>query len=201
MTYAKSKEMIQGILEVAQSLFTEKNYADVTISDIVTRAGISKGAVYHHFANKEDVYLKMMNHYLAEIQSITQTASETSSGNCRERLRQSVFSFLQIPEELLGILRLVRRDINIFNDPVRYDLIRAYQTAVPEQVEMIIRDGIATGEIPRVDARMLSRQMVALVEVILHPYSRKVVGDVEQMADFVVTMFFDGINGLGVEET
>ena len=200
MTYAKSKETIQDILEVARTLFTEKNYADVTINDIVTHASISKGAVYHHFASKEDVYLKMMHHYLAEIQKITQHTTETSSGSCRERLRQSVFSFLQIPEELLGILRLVRRDINIFNDPVRHDLIRAYQTAVPEQVEKIIRDGIAMGELPRVDARMFSRQMVALVEVILHPNSRKIVGGTEQMADYVVTMFFDGINGLRNDE-
>jgi AcrR family transcriptional regulator len=201
MTYAKSKETIQGILEVARTLFTEKNYADVTINDIVTHASISKGAVYHHFASKEDVYLKMMHHYLAEIQAITQHSAETSSGSCRERLRQSVFSFLEIPEELLRILRLVRRDINIFNDPVRHDLICAYQTAVPEQVETIIRDGIANGELPPVDARMFSRQMVALVEVTLHPYSRRIVGSTEQMADFVVTLFFDGINGLRKDET
>ena len=167
----------------------------------MTRANISKGAVYHHFASKEDVYLKMMYHYLAEIQAITKHSAKTSSGSCRERLRQSVFSFLEIPQELLGILRLVRRDINIFNDPVRHDLICAYQIAVPEQVEAIIRDGIATGELPQVDARMFSRQMVALVEVILHPYSRKIVGSTGQMADFVVTMFFDGINGLRNDET
>src|SRR5689334_5632762 len=87
MTYAKSKEMIQGILEVALALFTEKNYADVTINDIVTSANISKGAVYHHFSNKQDVYLSMMYHYLAEIQKITQHTTETSTGPCRERLR------------------------------------------------------------------------------------------------------------------
>src|SRR5690242_17820194 len=104
MTYAKSKEMIQGILEVARTLFTEKNYADVTINDIVTHARVSKGAVYHHFANKEDVYLTMMYHYLAEVQKITQHSTDTSTGSCRERLRHSVFSFLEIPEELLGIL-------------------------------------------------------------------------------------------------
>lgn len=199
MTYAKSKEMIQGILEVARTLFTEKQYADVTINDIATLASISKGAVYHHFASKEDVYVKMMHHYLAEIQITTQHTTETSSGSCRERLRQSVFSFLEIPGELLGILRLVRRDINIFDEPVRHDLIRAYQTAVPEQVEAIIHDGVAAGELPPIDARIFSWQMVALVEVIMRPYSRTIVGDTEQMADFVVTMFFDGINGLFIE--
>lgn len=75
------------------------------------------------------------------------------------------------------------------------------ETAVPEQVEAIIRDGIATGELPQVDARMFSWQMVSLVEIVLHPYGRKIVGDTGQMAYFVVTMFFDGINGLRNDET
>jgi AcrR family transcriptional regulator len=199
MMYAKSKETIQVILEAARTLFTEKNYADVTINDIVTSANLSKGAVYHHFTSKEDVYVRMMHHYLAAIQKTTQHTTSTSTGTCRERLRQSVYSFLEIPEELLGILRLVRRDINIFKDPIRPELIRAYQTAVPEQVETIIRDGIADGELPDVDARMLSWQMVALVEVILRPYSRSLLGSTGQMADFVITMFFDGLNGLRTE--
>lgn len=201
MTYAKSKEMIQGILETARTLFLEKNYADVTINDIVNHANISKGAVYHHFSGKEDVYLKMMHHYLAEIHQSTQHVTETSTGNCRERMYQSVYSFLQLPDELLGILRLVRRDINIFKDPVRNELIRAYQAAVPEQVEAILRDGIASGEIPAVDARLLSWQMVALVEVIQRPYSRRVTGNTAQMADFVVTIFFDGVTGLSTPST
>jgi AcrR family transcriptional regulator len=196
MMYAKSKDTIQGILEAARTLFTEKHYADVTINDIVSSANISKGAVYHHFSNKEDIYIRMMHHYLAEIEKITRHTTETGTGSCRERLHQSVYSFLEIPEELLGILRLVRRDINMFRDPVRLELIRAYQTAVPEQVEVIIQDGIIGGELPEVDARMLSWQIVALVEVILRPYSRAALGNTGQMADFVLTMFFDGLNGL-----
>jgi AcrR family transcriptional regulator len=200
MTYAKSRETIQSILEAARTLFIEKNYADVTINDIVTRANISKGALYHHFSSKEDVYLKMMHHFLAEIQNTTQHVTETATGSCRERLQQSSSSFLQLPVELLGILRLVRRDINIFKDPIRKDLIRAYQTAVPEQVEAIIRDGIQTGELPDVDARLLSWQMVALVEVTLRPYSRAILGDTSEMSNFVITMFFDGSSALKTEK-
>jgi AcrR family transcriptional regulator len=191
--YAKSKETIQTILDSARKLFIEKNYADVTISDIVAQAKVSKGALYHHFSGKEDVYLRMMHHFLSEIQTHTQAVVDTSSGACRERLKLSTKSFLQLPEELLGVLRLVRRDINIFADPMRADLIRAYQKAVPEQVEAIIRDGINNGELQGVDTRLLSWQLVALVEVTLRPYSRNVLGNPQQMSDYIITLFFDGI--------
>lgn len=192
-TYAKSKITISAILEAARMLFVEKNYADVTITDIAAAAEVSKGALYHHFPSKEEVYLQMMHHFLREIQVVTRVAAENNSGDCRERLRQSLISFLQLPDELLSILRLVRRDINIFTDPMRQELVAAYQTAVPQQVEHILRAGIASGEIQPLDARLLSWEMVALVEVALRPYSRRVLGDYENMADFVLRLFLDGV--------
>lgn len=191
--YAKSKETIQTILDAARRLFTEKNYADVTINDIVASSNVSKGALYYHFSSKEDLYLKMMHHYLAQIQEATQEAAQNSAGPCRERLYTSIVRFLQMPVELLSVLRLVRRDINIFRDPVRAELIRAYQTAVPEQVEVIIRAGIEAGELRPLDARLLSWELVALVEVVLRPYSRRIIGEPHEIAAFVIGIFLDGV--------
>ncbi len=191
--YSKSHITINNILEAARTLFVERNYADVTITDIVTRAEVSKGAMYHHFSSKEDLYIKMMHHFLEQIQTITQATTEHSVGSCRERIRESIRSFLDISEDLQGILRLVRRDINIFMDPVRHDLIRAYQQAVPDQVAAILHDGIASGEIKPIDTRLLARELVALVEVAMHPYSRHVLGKTDSMADFLAGLFFDGV--------
>jgi AcrR family transcriptional regulator len=191
--YAKSKTTISTILEAARTLFIEKNYADVTIVDIATAAETSKGALYHHFSSKEDIYLKMMHHYLQEVQSVTQAVAENSTGSCRARLRESMLTFLKLPAELHAVLSLVRRDINIFRDPMRDELIRAYQRAIPEQVEAILRDGIANEEIQPIDARLLSWEMVALVEVTLAPYSRRLLGTPEDTADFVIRLFLDGV--------
>jgi AcrR family transcriptional regulator len=59
--YAKSATTITNILEAAQALFLEKNYADVTMTDIAEAADVTKGALYHHFSGKEDLYLRMMH--------------------------------------------------------------------------------------------------------------------------------------------
>jgi hypothetical protein len=88
---------------------------------------------------------------------------------------------------------LVRRDSNIFKDPIRAELVRAYQAAVPEPVETILADGMANGEIITADTRLLSWQYVAMVEVSIHPYGRKILGEPEAMADFVVATIFSGI--------
>jgi AcrR family transcriptional regulator len=190
----RSVVTISNILEAARTLFIEKQYADVTLKEIAEMAGVTKGALYHHFASKEDLYFTMMLHYLNEVKNSTRSNVESTRGRCcRERLYLSLLNFLQLPDHTLKVVKLVRRDSNLFKNPMRAELIRAYQAAVPEPVETILADGMANGEIITADTRLLSWQYVALVEVSIHPYGYKILGDPEVMADFVVTTIFSGI--------
>jgi hypothetical protein len=104
-----------------------------------------------------------------------------------------LLSFLQLPDETLNIMRSIRRNINIFKDPARAELVAAYQAALPKPIESILADGIASGEVVSMDARLLSWQHVAVVEVSLHDYGRQQLGGPEEMADSIVTLFFSGI--------
>jgi AcrR family transcriptional regulator len=40
------------LVDVAHGLFAERGYADVGLAEIVATAGVTKGALYHHFENK-----------------------------------------------------------------------------------------------------------------------------------------------------
>lgn len=46
----------ERVLEAARQLFVERDYADVSTAEIIDRAGVSRGAMYHHFASKLEVY-------------------------------------------------------------------------------------------------------------------------------------------------
>jgi AcrR family transcriptional regulator len=190
----RSVVTIHNILEATRDLFTEKQYADVTLKEIAKMAGVTKGALYHHFATKEDLYISMIHHYLDEIKESTQDDINGSRGlSCRERLYLSLLNFLRLPDYALKVVSLVRRDSGLFKDPTRTELIQAYQAAISEPVESILADGMANGEILTADARLLSWQYIALVEVSIHPYGHKILGGPESMADFVVTTIFSGI--------
>jgi hypothetical protein len=105
----------------------------------------------------------------------------------------SLLNFLKLPNYALKVVALVRRDNNLFKDPTRAELIQAYQAAIPDPVETILADGMSNGEIITADARLLAWQYIALVEVSIHPYGYKILGEPESMADFVVTTIFSGI--------
>ncbi len=190
----RSVATINNILDAARGLFIEKQYADVSLREITEVAGVTKGALYHHFATKEELYLQTIYRCLAEVKETARTSLEQSKGeSCRNRLYLSLASFLRLPSETLAIMRSIRRNINIFSEPARTQLIRAYQAALPEQIEVLLADGMANGEIIPMDARLLSWQHVAVVEVSLHEYGRNQLGGPEEMANSIVGLFFNGI--------
>ncbi len=58
MTRAESKERTrQRLLAEAQRLFGERGYAATSLEQIADAAEVTKGAIYGHFASKEDLML------------------------------------------------------------------------------------------------------------------------------------------------
>jgi len=50
-----STQIKEKIFRAAQKLFVEKGYHNTSIPDIVQGAGVSTGAIYHHYASKEEL--------------------------------------------------------------------------------------------------------------------------------------------------
>jgi AcrR family transcriptional regulator len=46
----------EALVEAARELFIERDYGDVSTGEIIERSGVSRGALYHHFASKRDLF-------------------------------------------------------------------------------------------------------------------------------------------------
>jgi AcrR family transcriptional regulator len=55
------------ILDAALSVFADKGYHRATVDDIVRASSTSKGAVYHHFPNKEAVFLALIDTFTGRL--------------------------------------------------------------------------------------------------------------------------------------
>jgi AcrR family transcriptional regulator len=51
------------LLDAAEEVFAEKGFAPATLDDIAHTAGYTKGAIYKHFATKEDLFLAVSDRY------------------------------------------------------------------------------------------------------------------------------------------
>lgn len=79
----------QRILDAAKKLFAQKGYEHTTIQDILDELeDLSKGAIYHHFKNKE-----AMLHALVDSDNerlLPQANQEDGSRNGLQKLRNSL---------------------------------------------------------------------------------------------------------------
>ena len=190
--YDKSFTTISEILDAAQQLFVTRSYDDITMSGIAKAAGVTKGAIYHHFENKVDLYMRMMQRYLSTLQELLQQAVE-ASGTAKERLTLLTTLYLALPLDEQQVFQLIRRDANRFAGEERNTLVAAYQDALPNQIEVIIQDGITAKSIRASNTRLLAWQFAAIVEASLTDYAREQFHTPQAMAEYLTTVFFDGV--------
>ena len=190
----KSENTIANIMASAATLFTAKNYADVTMGQIALASQVTKGAVYHHFASKEELYLELIHTDLARKKELFERAI-ASGGTCRDRLGRLTRAFFELSKTERDLIKLVRRDNHTFDETARAELVRAYQSSLPELIERVIRQGIDSGQLAPADPRLLSWHFVALVEVTLSDYASRFFNDTDMKLAFVLDQFFAGAAG------
>src|SRR5437867_9559775 len=68
------------ILQAALQVFAEKGYHRAVVDDIVRASGTSKGAVYHHFPNKEALFLALVDDFAERLAGAVSAAIDRSHG-------------------------------------------------------------------------------------------------------------------------
>ena len=81
------------LLDVARRLFAERGYAAVGTEEIVRAAGVTRGALYHQFADKQALFAAVLEEVEAElVQQIAQVAA--GAADPLEALRAGAVAFL-----------------------------------------------------------------------------------------------------------
>ena len=75
-----------NIIKVAFSLFLKKGFKEVTITNIMEVTKLSKGAIYHHFKSKEEIYAATLETYYFEL--LQPTGIDFNSGNFTKDVEQ-----------------------------------------------------------------------------------------------------------------
>lgn len=71
---ARSKQMVDAVLQAAAELFGEYGYARTTTNKIARRAGVSVGSLYQYFPNKDSLLAGLVARHHAEVHEVVERA-------------------------------------------------------------------------------------------------------------------------------
>lgn len=63
----RTEQTRQALMDAARRLFVEKGYAETATPDIVAEAGVTRGALYHHFEDKRALFRAVIEREAADV--------------------------------------------------------------------------------------------------------------------------------------
>ena len=62
----RARETRTKILDAARKVFGDRGFGQATIEEIAGAAGVSNGALYHHFATKQELFKAILTDHISE---------------------------------------------------------------------------------------------------------------------------------------
>ncbi|WP_067143243.1 TetR/AcrR family transcriptional regulator [Oceanivirga salmonicida] len=162
------EETINLILETASKLFIKKGYDNTTIQDILDETKLSKGAIYHHFKSKDDIFLKICDKIGEKnIIFLTEIINKKNM-NGKEKLREMFIKSFTEKEKLFSM------SPNLLNNPrfLAISIRQIYDTIAPDFIEPVIKEGIKDGSIKFEYPSELAELIIILTNIWLNPLAR-----------------------------
>ena len=135
------------IMDAAMLLFMEKGYTNTTTQDIVDKVNISRGLLYYHFKNKEDILYCLVERYseklLRDIHVIVYDEDKTAIEKVRAFIDATIISTDNVSAEGTELQKTVDLEENRYMlDKLSHKLIEKLTI----YFERIINQGIAEKE-------------------------------------------------------
>jgi AcrR family transcriptional regulator len=83
------------LVAVARELFGEHGYEDTSVEDVLAASGVARGALYHHFQSKAELFDAVAETVFAEVARATDAAARAGQTPL-ERLRAGAHAWLEI---------------------------------------------------------------------------------------------------------
>ncbi|CAN7682455.1 TetR/AcrR family transcriptional regulator [Mesorhizobium sp. LjNodule214] len=96
--------MRKRVLDVAEASFQERGYQASSIGDLMAAAGVTGGALHHHFPTKKALALAVIEERVAAAVEETWIAPVQAAGSAREGIR-AVFEAVAAELEQQGFVR------------------------------------------------------------------------------------------------
>ncbi len=158
---AVGKETASRAREAALALFARHGYAAVSMREIASEVGVGAGALYNHFATKQDLLVELM---VAHMEALLAAWAEANTPDAAPQARLEAFARFHISfhadrsdEVFVAYMELRSLDRPNFHHIEK--MRREYEA----QLEAILTDGAAAGVFRVEDPRVAAMAIIAML--------------------------------------
>jgi AcrR family transcriptional regulator len=157
------------IMESAEALFRRLGFAKTAVADIAADLGMSPANVYRFFPSKNAIVEAICQRCLSELEAKA-WAVVRSKAPAAQRLEQLFLTILAYNKENLLEEQRVHEVVLVAMEQ-NWQTIAVHLETMRTAIEVIVRDGVASGEFEPVDPRetadLIKRSMVVFTHPIL----------------------------------
>ena len=156
------------ILAVATEQFLKNGYEKTKLSDIINGLdGLTKGAIYHYFDSKEDIFNEVANNIGKQNKSIFDAIKYSNDINGSEKITKLVS--LSINNEVMETITSITPKLIHSPKLLTSFLEQMQKVTIPEYFIPIIKEGIEDGSIIADNPNELAELLAVLLNIWLNP--------------------------------
>jgi len=179
-----------SMLEVVVAAFNERGYDATSLGVIAERLGLSKSAIYHHFASKEQMLEVALAQALDALEAVF-AAPEATSGPVVDRIRYVVRGAVLVLCERKPFVTLLLRLRG--NTPIELEAMRR-RREIDRKLRLLFEASRDEGTLrPDMDPRIAERLTFGMVNSIAEWYRPGGSITPEQLADSVLELVRTGL--------
>lgn len=146
---APSRELV---LDAARRLIVAHGYAGWSMRELANECGLAKATIYHHFADKQDIYLSAHEREIMIIRDRIDAATKTP-GNAVEGLRAVIRTFYDLQAERHVVILVALRELSGADAQFRA-LLQRYRHELLAPISDLLARGVRENLFRPVDDEM-----------------------------------------------
>ena len=179
-----------GLLAVAVQLFNEQGYDATSVADLARRLGLTKSALYHHFASKEELLAVALEAALGGLEAVLDQPG-AREGAASDRLRFVLTGATDVlVAQLPAVTLLLRVRGNSAVEQAALERRRVFDHRVTALVAAAQAEG---GVRDDVDAAVAARLLFGMINSVVEWYRPGGSVDGDRLGHDIVRIALDGL--------
>lgn len=158
---ARTEAMRSALIGAARDLFAQKGYAETSTPEIVKTAGVTRGALYHHFKDKEAIFHAVVTEEFVAVADEINASVQPAPASAIEALKLGSRGYLRAMQEP-GRVRIMLLDGPAVLGQIEIDKIDRETSA--DTLRLGLAAAMKANEIRTLPLEALTQQLSAMFD-------------------------------------